>query len=119
VPGNQGNQQFPVSFPSTLYTLGNSYENGSQNSFGSNKEKESVFLNPQLPHGTFGPLPQPPRNDGNLFYGVHGQGFSQGGIRTQFHQPPGFAGQFPGGGFVPPPHTYHPTGQQGSNFRLH
>lgn len=121
VPPNQGNQQFPVSFPNAVYPLGNTvYDSNNPSSFSNNKEKDTVFLNqPQLPHAGFpgGPQPVVPRNEG-VFYAVPGQAFSQG-FRNQFHQPPGFAGQFPGGQFVTPPHTYHPPGQQGGNIRFH
>ena len=123
VPPNQGNQPFTVSFPTSVCPLGNTvYDTANPSSFVNNKEKD-VFLNQQqqqLSHAGFpgGPQPVVPRNDGGMFYGVPGQAFSQG-FRNQFHQPPGF-GQFPGAGFVAPPHTYHPPGQQGTpNFRLH
>lgn len=77
-----------------------------------------MFLNQQqLPIAGFpGPPPHVARNDPSMFY-VPNQTFTQG-FRNQFHQPPGFAGQFHGGGFVAPAHTFHPPGQQGSNFRF-
>eukprot|EP00210_Caulerpa_lentillifera_P001775 g1705.t1 len=124
VPPNQGNQQFPVSFPNALYTLGGNtvYDvtGNNPNSFTNTKEKESVFLaqQQQLQHGFPGGHQPVPRNDGSLFYGVPSQAAFTQGIRTQYHQPPGFAGQFPGGGVVAPPPNYHPPGQQGNNFRL-
>ena len=122
VPPNQGNQHFPANFPNSLYPLGTTvYDTNNPSSFSTNKEKDNVFLNQQqLPHAGFPGGPQAvPRNEAGIFYSLHGQPpFSQG-FRSQFHQPPGFNGQFPGGGFVAPPHTYHPTGQGNNLSRFH
>lgn len=114
---SQVNQAFPVSFPNTLYALGN-YEMPNAGTF-QDKEKENAFLaQQQAQHQQFNGQPpqQGPRND--MFYGLPQQNFNQG-FRNQFHQQ-GFPGQFPtAGNFMVPPHKYHNNNQPNNNFRLH